>query len=45
MVGKSDVSNVAENAGLFDAMGFIFADNVSVTKQKNWVLKNTIRGC
>jgi len=39
------VNNVAENAGLSDAMDFIYADNVSETKQKKWGLKNTIRGC
>jgi hypothetical protein len=45
MAGKPDASSAGENEGLSDAMDFIYADNVSETKQKKWVLKNTIRGC
>jgi hypothetical protein len=39
------VNNAAENVGLYDVMDFISADNASEIKQKNWVLKNMIRGC
>jgi len=38
------VNDAVEKEGLFVHMAFIFADNASGKKLKNWGLKNTLKG-